>query len=243
MKKGRMIAGFALIAAALFAGTRAQAQPRTIPNGNVPMQGTNSYAAKFICGVQPDRDITHILDAQAGRYSTKINVHNNTGQRITFRKKFILLRGGEIPTNPADNKPLERLEEDQAMEVVCLDIYKMLNIPILKGQVPRYIEGFVILEVYYWPEETLKPPEDPLDVEGIYTYRGELPGNPTMSASDSGVSIEVVVFPAKSNGHVLNPIIPQASAKYATQKDCEAQEKRSCHFLFAGNDAAGWYAD
>jgi hypothetical protein len=243
MKKERIIVGFALVAAGLLTGTRAQAQSRTIPNDHVQMQSTNTYAAKFICGVQPDRDITHILDAQAGRYSTKINVHNNTGQRISFRKKFILLRGGEVPTNPTDIKPLERLDEDQAMEVVCLDIYKMLNIPIVKGQVPRYIEGFVILEVYYLTNETLKPPEDPLDVEGIYTYRGELPGTPIMSASDSGVSIEVVVFPAKSNGHVLSPTAPQTSAKYATQKDCEEQEKRSCHFLFAGDDAAGWYAD
>lgn len=242
MKRGAMIAGLTFVAAGLLTGARAQAQARTIPNGHPQMQGTNSYAAKFICGVQPDRDITHVLDAQAGRYSTKINVHNNTGQRVNFRKKFILLRGGEIPTNPADNKPLERLDDDQAMEVVCLDIYKMLGVPLTQGQPPRYIEGFVILEVYYLTDG-IKPPDDPLDVEGIYTYRGELPATPTMSASDSGVSIEVVVFPAKRNGHVLNVMPPQPAAKYATQEDCEKQEKRSCRFLFANTNAAGWYAD
>lgn len=234
---------FALVLAGLLADAPAQAQTRTIPTDHVPMQSTNTYAAKFICGVQQDRDITHVLDAQAGRYSSKINVHNNTGVRINFRKKIILLRGGEVPINPTDNKPLERLEEDQAMEVVCLDIYKILNIPIAKGQIPRYIEGFVILEVYYQPEETPKPPEDPLDVEGIYTYRGELPGTPIASASDSGVSIEVVVFPAKRNGHVLHSTVPPVAARYGTQQECENQEKRPCNYLFNGDAAAGWYAE
>lgn len=169
-----------------------------------PKEGTSTYAAKFICGVQQDRDITHMPDAQAGRYSTKINVHNNTGMVITFRKKVIRLRGGEVPINPSPNKPLEKLAEDQALEVVCHDIYKLLGTPLPPGQIPPYIEGFVIIEVYYQIEVTPKPPLDPLDVEGVYTYRGEMPGTPGSPVSDSGVSIEVVVFPAKSNGHVLH---------------------------------------
>jgi hypothetical protein len=233
---------FVLVVAGLLNDAPAQAQLKTIPTDQILPQITNTYAAKFICGVQQDRDITHVLDAQAGRYSTKINVHNNTGVRINFRKKIILLRGGEVPTNPTDNKPLERLDEDQAMEVVCLDIYKLLNIPLVNGQIPRYIEGFVILEVYHEPK-TLMPPADPLDVEGIYTYRGELPGTPMLSPSDSGVSIAVVVFPAKSNGHPLHSIAPAISARYGTQQECEKQEKRSCKYLYAGTDSAGWYAE
>jgi hypothetical protein len=179
----------------------ATAPPVNVPCGCAPaaLQGTDTYAAKFICGVQQDNNITHVVDAQAGRYSTKINVHNNTGITIKFRKKIIRLRGEELPINPAEQKPLEKLTADQAMEVVCRDIYQLLKIPIVTGQIPPYIEGFVILEVYYPPSPIVsKKPPDPLDVVGVYTYKGDLPGS-----AGSGVSIEVVVYPVKRNSHAL----------------------------------------
>jgi hypothetical protein len=155
--------------------------------------------------VQQDRDITHVLDAQAGRYSTKINVHNNTGSQINFRKKVIRLRGGEVPIDP-QFKIFETLKEDQAMEVVCSDIYRHLNINIPPGSIPGYIEGFVIIEVYFNVSQgkPFVPPPDPLDVVGIYTYKGDLPKTSTAPASGDGVSIEVVTYPAKSNAHILN---------------------------------------
>ena len=69
--------------------------------------------------------------------------------------------------------------------------------------VPSYVQGLVILEVFR-PSGAPPQPQDPLDVEGIYTYRGELPISPGgLPASDSGVSIDVVVYPAKSNGHAM----------------------------------------
>jgi hypothetical protein len=198
---------FASLVSALLTAVPARTQiapPKTTGSNqdNVPFQSSDTYAAKFICGVQPDFDVTHVVDAEAGRYATKINVHNNTGMPINFRKKIIRLRGGEVPIGPAPNKPLETLKEDEAMEVVCRDVYKLLGIPIQTGQIPPYIEGFVILEVYYQPSETPQPPHDPLDVEGIYTYKGEVP-TPTGSTG-SGISIEVVTYPAKSNSHVLH---------------------------------------
>lgn len=172
----------------------------------LPKRITDTYAAKFICGVQADADITSVPDAQAGRYSTKINVHNNTGVVVKFRKKAIRLRGDEVPTDPAQNKPLESLSEDQAMEVVCRDVYKLLSIPPDPKVPPPYIEGFVIFEVYYQTGKgAAPPPADPLDVEGIYTYRGELPpGAPPSSGVGPGLSMEVVVFPAKRNGHDMH---------------------------------------
>jgi hypothetical protein len=177
----------------------------------VQMKSTNTYAAKFICGVQPQTDITADPDAQAGRYSTKINVHNNTGMTINFRKKIIQLLGSrsdihEVQTDPASKKPLEHLDEDQAMEVVCRDIYDLIPITIPKGSIPPYIEGFVILEVYFNASggKPIVPPPDPLDVVGVYTYKGDLPGTPTSPPNGSGVSLEVVVYPAKSNSHILH---------------------------------------
>jgi hypothetical protein len=183
------------------------------PNGTLI---TNTYAAKFICGVQRDTTVfaNPYPDAQAGRYSTKVNVHNNTGTTINFRKKIIRLLGSQIPDIPFEHpmdpqfKVFESLKEDQGLEVVCRDIYSYLNVPPPNPPTPwPYVEGFVIFEVYYQPGplHTQKPPPpDPLDVEGIYTYKGDLPGTPTTPPSGSGVSIEVVVYPAKSNVHILH---------------------------------------
>ena len=170
-----------------------------------PPTVTDTYAAKFICGVQPDRALTSVPDAQAGHYSTKINVHNNTGLTITFRKKVIQLKGGQIPIAPQYRKD-EKLDPDWALEVVCRDIYGHLGIPVPPippppgALPPPYIEGFVIFEVFYNPLPA-SPPIDPLDVEGIYTYRAE-------PAGTDAVSIEVVPFPVKRNKHVLSPVNP-----------------------------------
>jgi hypothetical protein len=95
--------GFTWVIGLLLTGAVVQAQeiePIPIPSMTV----TNTYAAKFICGVQPDASIKIMPDAQAGHYSSKINVHNNTGIDIRFRKKVIRLRGGQIPTPPAWSK-------------------------------------------------------------------------------------------------------------------------------------------
>ena len=173
--------------------------PIPIPSFTV----TNTYAAKFICGVQPEPSIKIMPDAQAGHYSSKINVHNNTGITIQFRKKVIRLKGGQVPTPPAWTK-FHALRSDWAMEVVCRDIYAHLNIPIYPqvDVIPPYIEGFVIFEVVFAnpiPTGTVIP-DDPLDIEGIYTYRPE-------PAGTNGVSIDVEVFPAKRNRYVIPGLI------------------------------------
>ena len=183
----------------LVTGATAQAQNPVV---------TDTYAAKFICGVQRDASLFTAPDAQAGHYSTKINVHNNTGITINFRKKVIQLKGGQIPIAPQFRRD-EKLDPDWAMEVVCRDIYNHLNIPIppVVNQPPPYIEGFVIFEVWYqvFPNPT---PVDPLDVEGIYTYRAE-------PAGTDAVSIDVVVYPVKRNRHALLPVVADAAAQPA----------------------------
>ena len=177
----KLTIGFAWVIGLLLAGSPVQAQeidptPIPIPSFTV----TNTYAAKFICGVQPDASIKIMPDAQAGHYSSKINVHNNTGLDIKFRKKVIRLKGGQVPTPPAWTK-FHSLKSDWAMEVVCRDIYAHLNIPIYPqvDVIPPYIEGFVIFEVVFAnpiPTGTVIP-DDPLDIEGIYTYRRRACGN------------------------------------------------------------------
>ena len=200
----RTLIAFGWVIGLLFAGSPVKAQetdpvPIPIPSFTV----TNTYAAKFICGVQPEPSIKIMPDAQAGHYSSKINVHNNTGITIQFRKKVIRLKGGQVPTPPAWTK-FHALRSDWAMEVVCRDIYAHLNIPIYPqvDVIPPYIEGFVIFEVVFAnpiPTGTVIP-DDPLDIEGIYTYRPE-------PAGTNGVSIDVEVFPAKRNRYVIPGLI------------------------------------
>ena len=214
IKRKSSIIGFACVIGLLLPGALARAQePEPVPIvGTV----TNTYAAKFICGVQPNGSLQAVPDAQAGHYSTKINVHNNTGIGIKFRKKVIPLRGGQIPTPPAWTK-LHSLGPDWAMEVVCRDIYNHLGTP-LPPQVhyPPYIEGFVIFEVFFAPLP-VSVPFDPLDVEGIYTYRAEPVGT-------DAVSIDVVVFPAKSNRYTIplaqvdDPVIVSPSSTPRKQR-------------------------
>ena len=202
--KRTIVIGLATVFGLLVTATTAEAQ--TAPTV------TNTYAAKFICGVQRDGALTAVPDAQAGHYSTKINVHNNTGQTIVFRKKVIQLKGGQIPIEPQFRRD-EKLPPNWAMEVVCRDIYGHLNIPIPPipppptAVPPPYIEGFVVFEVWFNPLPT-NPPDDPLDVEGIYTYRAEPVGT-------DAVAIDVVVYPAKRNRHALSPVIADPAVQPA----------------------------
>ena len=208
IQKKTTIIGFACVIGLLLTGSPLQAQdvepvsPTTI---------TNTYAAKFICGVQRDGSLKAVPDAQAGHYSTKINVHNNTGIDIKFRKKIIQLKGGQVPTPPAWIK-FEALKSDYAMEVVCRDIYGHLGIPIPPDAdvIPPYIEGFVIFEVAFNPLPS-NVPDDPLDVEGIYTYRAEPVGT-------DAVSIDVEVFPAKRNRYTLPTPQPTTGTTTGTPK-------------------------
>ncbi|HEX7331531.1 MAG TPA: hypothetical protein VF290_08520 [Pyrinomonadaceae bacterium] len=190
--------GFACMIGLLLTTVTVMAQ--TAPTGTV----TNTYAAKFICGVQKDAQLHVVPDAQAGHYSSKINVHNNTGIHINFRKKIIPLKGGQVPTAPAWMK-LESLRPDWAMEVVCRDIYNHLGIPIWPqiDANPPYIEGFVVFEVFF--VNPIQPgtviPFDPLDVAGIYTYRAE-------PAGTDAVAIDITVYPAKSNRYTIPLTVP-----------------------------------
>jgi hypothetical protein len=174
-----------------------------------PPTVTDTYAAKFICGVQPNAALNAVPDAQAGHYSTKINVHNNSGITIVFRKKVIQLKGGQVPTEAQFRKD-EKLPPNWAMEVVCRDIYSHLNIPIPPVvAIPPYIEGFVVFEVHYQVLPS-SPPVDPLDVEGIYTYRAE-------PAGTDAVAIDVETFPVKRNRHPLSPVIADPAEQPASE--------------------------
>lgn len=98
-------------------------------------------------------------------------------------------------------KTFEALKPDWAMEVVCKDIYKHLNIAIP----PRGGRDSSLHRRVRNPRGVLraashKPSFDPLDVAAIYTYRAE-------PAETNAVAIDVTVFPAKSNRYTIPLII------------------------------------
>ena len=87
--------------------------------------------------MQPNATLADLPETQAGRYSTKINVHNNTGITVTFRQKAIRLRGGEVAIQPSEKKTTEQLRGDWATEVVCRDIYTLIGIQVVPYSVKR----------------------------------------------------------------------------------------------------------
>jgi len=58
----------------------------------------------------------------------------------------------------------------------------------------------VIFEVVFLNPLPASVPDDPLDIEGIYTYRAE-------PAGTDAVSIDVEVFPTKRNRYVIPAFI------------------------------------
>jgi hypothetical protein len=175
--------------------------PRPAPGQPLlpPPVVTDTYTAKFVCGVAGDTNITHQPDAEAGRYATAVNLHNESGSTITFRKKAILLTVSEQDTPPGPIKLVETLQENHALKVTCEDIYYLIGFFHHVGQIPPFMEGFVVFEVFS-PFGVPPTAPDPLDVEAVYTYRSDLPA-PT---GGNGVSISVVRSPVTRNAHLLH---------------------------------------
>jgi len=110
------------------------------------------YAAKLICGVQPN---TRDLRLARGLYATSINIHN-PGRRARLFAKIALSNppGG---LKPGEIRPIGNFDlgHDQAMEISCEDIKR----EVYNGRLPaRNIEGFVVVQS-----------TQSLDVEGVYT--------------------------------------------------------------------------
>ena len=105
-----------------------------------PPQPRFEYAAKLVCGIQ---DEPADLRLARGLYATTINVHNPNQQTAVFKKKLALT----FP--PAEQRPgkilpisQDKLREDEALAVDCLDIKKRL---FPNGFPAPYIEGFVVI--------------------------------------------------------------------------------------------------
>ncbi|MGH9890597.1 MAG: S8 family serine peptidase [bacterium] len=99
------------------------------------------YSVKFVCGKSEGKILSR------GHYYTAINVHNPTHKDIRFRKKIAVALPGERPGHVTEFT-FTRLGPDQALEIDCPDIYRLLGLPegcLLKGFV--VIESAVELDV------------------------------------------------------------------------------------------------
>lgn len=111
------------------------------------------YAAKIVCGVQPD---TKSMVLARGFYATTINVRNPGPKPVTFEKELALT----IP--PGEQKPgkvirvaKDHLEVGEALAADCDDLTRR----VFGGTLPTpYIEGFVVI----------RSPQS-LDVTGVYS--------------------------------------------------------------------------
>jgi len=98
------------------------------------------YAAKLVCGIQIDPDNMRLAQ---GFYATAINIHNPNQSKVTFTKKLSLTFP---PDRQAPGKVLmiskDKLKEDEALEVDCIDIKRRL---FPSGLPKPYIKGFVTI--------------------------------------------------------------------------------------------------
>ncbi|TQV85537.1 DUF11 domain-containing protein [Aliikangiella coralliicola] len=118
------------------------------------------YAAKFVCGDQPD---INGLDLVRGRYGTTINIHNTTQSETVFQKQLSLSFPPE-EQRPGQVLPIawDWLQGNQSLKTDCDEIRNRFY----DGSFPQgYIEGFITIRS-----------TRPLDVVGVYSS-GDLTAN------------------------------------------------------------------
>jgi hypothetical protein len=134
-------------------------------DGNVAYR----YAAKFVCGVQPDATDKRL---EPGTYSTTVNILNPNNRETRIIKDVAMT----YPPDPQVQGETYRLGTDpiaslHALETNCDDIRER----IFNGSFPTsYVEGFVVVTA-----------PDSLEVTAVYSASG-LPGEPIVSPSGGG---------------------------------------------------------
>lgn len=122
---------------------------------------TFKYAAKMVCGEQPDPGSTRLAQ---GFYATAINILNPNEERARFTKKLALTfppdeqRPGEVLSIGKDE-----LDPDHALEVDCIDVKRKL---FPNGFPASYIKGFVVITSNMSLDVTAVYTTRPLDVGG-----------------------------------------------------------------------------
>lgn len=111
------------------------------------------YAAKFVCGDQPDASGLRLI---RGRYATTINIHNASSAETLLHKQLSLSYPPD-EQRPGQVYPIawDWLHDNQSLKTDCDEIRKRF----FDGSFPQdYIEGFITIDS-----------NRPLDVFGVYT--------------------------------------------------------------------------
>lgn len=114
----------------------------------------NQYAVKIVCGKgEVEGDMGGIL--APGQYFTAVNVHNPSTKDVALRKKVAVALPNQKP-GPISKWLEAKLGPDQAFEVDCPELYKIMGLP--PG---RLLKGFLVIESLA-----------ELDVVSVYTAAG-----------------------------------------------------------------------
>jgi hypothetical protein len=113
------------------------------------------YTVKFACVKEvgpPEADFGGVPFVPA-QYRTAVNIHNPQRDDVSFQKKAVVaLSQGSEKRGIISEWREERLKSDEALDVDCLDIQKLL------GGTQPVGDGFVVIESRF-----------PLDVVAVYT--------------------------------------------------------------------------
>ena len=116
------------------------------------------YTAKFACveEVGPPEGQPGGVPFIPARYRTAVNIHNPQLDDVSFRKKAVVaFSQASEERGPISEWRDERLRSDEALDVDCLDVQKLL------GGTQPIGDGFVVIES-----------KVPLDVVAVYTTEG-----------------------------------------------------------------------
>ena len=129
---------------------------------NAQSQSISEYAVKFVCGTQTTKNVAVVAP---GVYFTAINVHNPSKEGVKFKKKVAIALSAE-KGGPISALVDAGLSSDQAFEIDCPDILKIVGPEILKGLGnPTFLKGFVVIQSAI-----------ELDVVTVYTAAGTASG-------------------------------------------------------------------
>ena len=139
------------------------------------------YSVVFVCGTLAGPD-----EAPPGKegavkpanYATAINVHNFLGETIGFTKKAVIANPQGQQRGRISAKQEDRLKPDEALEIDCPDIVKLLA-----GAASdlKFIKGFVVVES-----------KTELDVVAVSTARSVRPAGTAAGGIGFGIDVHYI---------------------------------------------------
>lgn len=148
--------------------------------------GNFIYSVKFICGLQTTAPNPAVAPSEPpvkpGNYATAVNVHNfHSTVDATLKKKAIVANPESQPKGPISGLAVDVLNPNQAEEIDCDDIVKLLGPSLPPG---TFIKGFVEVQSNFQ-----------LSVTAVYTSQTCLNPGPAKCSKLGDLELEVVPQP------------------------------------------------